>query len=243
MITVRQRPDPITPNLKTHMKTISQLLVMSTLSTQAAVVWQAAPNAVASASWDVWSYAPPVGQTGSGSQGPAQETGGSLITTSDLETSVIDAYEFPGGLGTNPDTYYFHTGGAEWTGSLSLSEGVSHVRVSYSLLGFGGAPPEDFPVTPNITGANSLGRGHYASDDGLILGTVFYQDFALAAPQTEIETTFGDIVFPGYPGSFRSVDGVRMEVFQAAPIPEPSAGVLALLGAAMLRRRRNRLSQ
>lgn len=220
------------------MKTISQILVLSTLSSPATVVWQPTPNALASASWDTWSYSAPSGVTGSGSQGAAQASDGSVITSSDLETNVIDAYEFPGGLGSNPDTYYFHTGGAVWTGSLSLSQEVSFVRVSYSLLGFGGTPPEDYPLTPNIPGATPLGGGQYPSDDGLILGSVFYQDLALAGPQTEIETTFGDVVFPGYPGSFRSVDGVQLEVFETAPIPEPSSSLLALLGVALIGHRR-----
>lgn len=220
------------------MKNITSLFFVSTLFTPASVVWQPAPNALGSASWDTWSYSPTPDETGSGSQGAAQTTTGVLMTGSDLQTEVIDAYEFPGGLGTNPDTYYFHTGGGSWTGSVQLSEAVTHVRVSYSLLDFGGGAADPYPAAPAIAGATSLGSGQYTTDDGLILGTVFYEDFALAGPQTEIETTFGDVLFPGYPGSFRSVDGVQMEVFEAAPIPEPTSGALALIGLTLLGRRR-----
>jgi len=220
------------------MKTITSLLFATTIVTPAAVVWQPAPNALASASWDTWSYSPTPGATGSGSQGGAQTTSGTLITGSDLQTAVTDSYEFPGGLGTNPDTYYFHTGGGSWTGSLQLAEPVTHVRVSYSLLDFGGGAADPYSAAPAIDGAMSLGGGQYATDDGLLLGTVFFEDFALDGPQTEIETTFGDVIFPGYPGSFRSVDGVQVEVFESAPIPEPASGILALAGLVFLARRR-----
>jgi hypothetical protein len=220
------------------MKQAFQVFLLSSISSQAAVVWQPAPNAVSSAAWDVWTYAPPLTQIGSGSQGPAQQTTGPFVVTSDVVTNVINSYEFPGGLGTNPDTYYFHTGGATWTGSVDLSGDVTHVRVSYSLLGFGGAPAEDFPMTPMIPGSMALGSGQYSSDDGTILGTVFYHDFALSGPQNLIETTFGDVVFPGFPGSFRSVDGIQIEVFDATPIPEPSANLFLLAGVLYSIRRR-----
>lgn len=221
------------------MKITSLFLLLATMPSQAAVVWQPAPNVLASASWDNWSYAPPTGQIGTGSQGSAQEISGALITSSDLETAVMDSYEFPGGLGFNPDTYYFHTGGGSWRASLELAESVTYVRVSYSLLGFGGSPAEDFPVIPRIEGATSLGGGRYATDDGLILGNIYYHDFVLGSPQNVVETTFGDDIFPGFEGSFRSVDGVQLEVFRSAPIPEPSTGLLALIGIGMvwLRRR------
>jgi len=220
------------------MKNSIKVILCSTLTCQASVIWQPAPNALASASWDEWSYAPQLGQTGAGRQGAAQETAGSLITASDLETTVIDSYEFPGGLGANPDTYYFHTGGGTWTGLLELSEAVTHVRVSYSLLDFGGSPADEYPLVPGIAGATLVGEGSYPTSDGLLLGTVFFKDLALAAPQSSFETTFGDLVFPGYPGSFRSVDGVQLEVFNAAPIPEPSGLFLVMMSAGMVWQRR-----
>lgn len=225
------------------MKLVIPILLFSALSSQATVIWQPAPNAVSSASWDVWSFAPPIDPVNgsglaSGSQGAAQQTTGSLVTSSDVVTNVIDSYGFPGGLGSNPDTYYFHTGGATWDASVGLSQNVSHVRVSYSLLGFGGSPASDYALTPIIPGATPLGGGTYSTDDGLILGTVFYQDFELAAPQSSVQTTFGDIVFPGFPGSFRSVDGVQVEVFNATPIPEPSSSLFLLASGLFFLRRR-----
>lgn len=214
------------------------LLLVSPAISQAATTWQSSPNAVATASWDTWSFAPPVGETGSGSQGSAQASSGTLITSSDLTTEVIAAYEFPGGLGTNPDTYYFHTGAGTWTANLLLSEAASHVRVSYSLLGFGGAPPEAFFAEPFIAGASIIGSGFYSSSNEGIEGTVFFSNLELGSPATEIETTFGDRLFPGFPGSFRSVDGVKIEFFNGAPIPEPSSATFCLASFLLLRRRR-----
>ena len=220
------------------MKHPIHLLILSMISSPGAVVWQPAPSALSSASWDTWTYAPPLTEIGSGSHGAAQDVTGPLVGTSDVITNVIDAYEFPGGLGSNPDTYYFHTGGATWTGTLGLSQEVTFVRVSYSLLGFGGSPAENFPMTPVIPGATSIGNGQYGSDDGLILGTVFFQDFELSGPQNSVEATFGDIVFPGFPGSFRSVDGIRIEVFDAVPLPEPSSGLFLVASGLFCWRRR-----
>jgi hypothetical protein len=51
------------------MKKIIQLAILTSVSAQAATVWQTAPNALASASWDTWEYATGPEQTGSGSQG------------------------------------------------------------------------------------------------------------------------------------------------------------------------------
>lgn len=168
----------------------------------------------------------------------AQSTTGELITSSSLVTNVIDAYEFPGGLGSNPDTYYFHTGGATWTGLLQLSGSVSHVRVSYSLLGFGGAPPDSYPEGPSIVGATVINTDFYGTSHDGIEGTVFVTDLELNTAATEFETSFGDVIFQGFPGSFRSVDGVQLEVFNAVPIPEPSSVGLVFMGALLNFKRR-----
>lgn len=61
---------------------------------------------------------------------------------------------------------------------------------------------------------------------------------AFADTQSSVQTTFGDIVFPGFPGSFRSVDGVQVEVFNATPIPEPSSSLFLLASGLFFLRRR-----
>ena len=150
------------------MKKIIQLAILTSVSAQAATVWQTAPNALASASWDTWEYATGPEQTGSGSQGAAQSTSGAIITSSNLTTNVTDAYSFIGGLGSNPDTFYFHDGGATWNGSLELAEEVSYVRVSYSLLGGRGGPPSAYSVGPSVEGATVINAGSYGtSKDGI----------------------------------------------------------------------------
>lgn len=225
------------------MKPSILLFTFSTLISQGAVIWAPAPNAMASAAWDEWLYAAASGTLGSGSQGPAQSVTGSLLGSSEFTTTVTAAYTFPGGLGTNPDTYYLHTGGAQWTGTASLLGSVSHIRVSYSLLGFGGAAAEDFGPGAMIAGATQIGGGSYASNDGLIEGRVFFRDFELAMPASRIEVTFGDAVDVNFMGSFRSVDGIQLEFFNAVPIPEPSSLLLsAMASLALLGRRRRKVS-
>ena len=222
------------------MKKIIQLAILTSVSAQAATVWQTAPNSLASASWDTWEYATGPEQTGSGSQGPAQSTSGALVTTSNLTTNVTDAYSFIGGLGSNPDTYYFHDGGATWAGSLELAEAASYIRVSYSLLGGRGGAPSPYSVGPSIEGATVINAGSYGTSNDGIEGVVFFTDLQLSASATKIEASFGDTIFPGFPGSFKSVDGVQLEVFSSAPVPEPNSTALALLGALVIFRRKRK---
>lgn len=222
------------------MKNIIQLVILTSVSAQAATVWQPSPNALASASWDTWSYSAGSGETGTGSQGAAQSTSGELVTTSNLTTTIIDAYDFPGGLGSNPDTYYLHNGGATWTGSLQLAEAASYVRVSYSLLGGRGGAPNAYATGPSIDGATVVNTASYGTSNDGIEGIVFVTDLQLDVQSIEIEASFGDAIFPGFPGSFRSVDGVQLEVFSSAPVPEPNSTALALLGALVIFRRKRK---
>ena len=69
-------------------------------------------------------------------------------------------------------------------------------------------------------------------------GVVFFTDLQLGASATKIEASFGDAIFPGFPGSFRSVDGVQICVFNSEPVPEPTSMALALLGASFVLRRK-----
>lgn len=218
------------------MKNSIKILALSLVPACGATLWHPADNALASASWDEFAFASP-NAGDSGSQGSAQIVLGTIIRGSELTTKIIDSYNpFIGGFGGNPDTYYFHDGAATWTTSLDLSAAVSHVRVSYSLLGFGEDGPEVYPMVPGIKGAAVVGRGSYSSGEG----TVFYTDLELAEKGPTIDASFGDVHFPGYPGSFRSVDGVQVEVFESAPVPEPSVVSLAgtlLVGLLISRRR------
>ena len=202
----------------------------------AATVWHDAPNALASASWDTFNSISATGSAGeSGSHGSAQSTAGSIISGSDLATEIIDSYNPSiGGLGSNPSTYYFHDGGATWTTDLTLSSDVTYVRVSYSLLGFGGGGPDAYPLVPEIAGATLLNSSSYSGGSN----TVFFTDLQLTAGSSSLSANFGDVLFPGYPGSFRSVDGVQIEVFNSAPVPEPTSAALSLIGASILLRRR-----
>lgn len=65
-----------------------------------------------------------------------------------------------------------------------------------------------------------------------------FTDLQLGASATKIEASFGDAIFPGFPGSFRSVDGVQICVFNSEPVPEPTSIALALLGASFVLRRK-----
>ena len=155
-----------------------------------------------------------------------------------MTRNVTDAYSFIGGLGSNPDTYYFHDGGANWTGSLELAEAASYVRVSYSLLGGRGGPPSPYSVGPSVEGATVINAGSYGTSKDGIEGVVFFTDLQLGASATKIEASFGDAIFPGFPGSFKSVDGVQICVFNSEPVPEPTSTALALLGALFVLRRK-----
>lgn len=214
-------------------KTIS-LFALSAFSLQGATVWQPANNALAGASWDIFSFSSPTAGD-SGTQGPAQATTGALLTSSELTTEMLAGYDTPpGGFLGNPDTFYLHNGGAQWTINANTSSDVTFVRVSYSLVGFGGGAPEAFPQTPEIAGGNVINSGSYATASN----TVFFTDIELSGPTSQITSQFGDTLFPGYPGSFRSIDGVQLEVFDALPVPEPSALMLTVLGSLGLIRRR-----
>ena len=141
---------------------------------------------------------------------------------------------------------YFHDGGATWNGSLELAEEASYVRVSYSLLGGRGGPPSAYSVGPSVEGATVINAGSYGTSKDGIEGVVFFTDLQiyrftdlqLGASATKIEASFGDAIFPGFPGSFRSVDGVQICVFNSEPVPEPTSIALALLGASFVLRRK-----
>ncbi|MFT6178254.1 MAG: hypothetical protein ACJAQT_001523 [Akkermansiaceae bacterium] len=218
------------------MKTSIKILALTFMPACGATVWQAADNGLASASWDSFTFSS--GTAGdSGSQGTAQATTGSLITSSGLTTEILQGYNSPpGGFNGNPDTYYFHNGAAQWTGNVVLTSGATHVRVSYALLGFGGGAPEAYGQAPEITGATVINSGAYNTASS----TVFFTDLELAASSTTVEVTFGDALFPMFPGSFRSLDAAQIEVFGAAPVPEPSSALLGGLAALIcLRRKRS----
>jgi len=210
------------------------LLALFAAPTHAATVWQPASNNLSSAAWDIFSFSSP-NAGDSGSHGAAQSSTGSLITTSDLSTEITDSYDTPpGGFLGNPDTYYVHNGGFLWTAALTTSTPVSHVRVSYALFAGGMGGPSAFGNTPEITGATLINSGSYTSGNN----TVFFTDLELATPGTSISSSFGDQLFPMFPGSFRSIDSVQVEVFDSAPVPEPSSFLLLCLGAFPLLRRK-----
>jgi len=217
------------------MKTTLTILFISFSSAHGATIWQAADNTLASAAWDSFSYSSATAGE-RGSQGSAQNLIGTLISSSDLSTEILQSYDTPpGGLLGNPDTYYFHNGGAQWTVDTTLSSNISHVRVSYSLLGFGGGAPSAFGQAPEISGATVINSGSYTTASN----TVFFTDLELATSTNQVSAQFGDVVFPMFPGSFRSIDGVQIELFDAVPIPEPSTFLLFALGfSALLRRKR-----
>jgi len=214
------------------MKTIVKILSLSAITSQAATVFRPADNALASVSWDTFTFESPTAGD-SGSHGPSQVGTGTLITSSDLSSETIASYDKPpGGFNFNPDTYYFHNGGGAWTATADLVSNATHVRVSYGLLGFGGSAPEAYAVAPGIAGATLINSGSYET----VTSQVFFSDFELAAASTKIVTTFGDSALGQ---SFRSIDAVQLEVFDTLPIPEPSSAVLAgLAGFVLLSGRR-----
>ena len=217
------------------MNMTTKILALTLTQSFGATIWQPASNSLASASWDTFIFASSTSGD-SGSQGAAQITTGTLVTGSELSTEITQAYDSPpGGFLGNPDTYYFHNGAANWTASVDLLSGISYVRVSYALLGFGGGAPDAYPNIPEVTGSTLINNGTYNT----ATNTVFFYDLQLDSAATSIETNFGDALFPSFPGSFRSFDSFQMEFFDSAPVPEPSSALLiALAGIPLLRRRR-----
>ena len=226
-------------------KILSTTLFLSSVPLFGSTIWQAADNALASAAWDNFSAPardPMSGVVASGatiSQGSAQTTSGSLITSSELSTEIIDAYNgFIGGIGSSDDTYYIHDGGFQWTADVTLSGAANYVRVSYALFAGGMGAPSAFRNSPSISGASEVNSGTYSTANG----TVFFTDLALTGSPSQLSAQFGDAVFPMFPGSFRSVDSVQIEVFDSLPspvlIPEPSSLLLSGLAFLTLFRRR-----
>ena len=209
------------------------LLSLSTVSAIAATVWSPAPNAVASASWDTFTFASSAPATGS--QGGPQATTGGIVDTgsSVLNTTVFGNLAPPAGLLSGGDRYYLHNGGATWQPDFVLTAPVSFVRVSYSLAEAG----EAYAIPPAISGATPIGSNSYPAPDG---GgqNIFYHDFELSGPSSSISVNaFGD-TSPGF--SFRSFDALLVEGFESTPVqvPEPSSSLLGLLGVAMVFRRK-----
>ncbi|MCH1499279.1 MAG: PEP-CTERM sorting domain-containing protein [Akkermansiaceae bacterium] len=91
-------------------------------------------------------------------------------------------------------------------------------------------------VTFDVT--DLINAGSYGTSKDGIEGVVFFTDLQLGASATKIEASFGDTIFPGFPGSFKSVDGVQICVFNSEPVPEPTSTALALLGALFVLRRK-----
>ena len=205
------------------------LLSLVTAVAPAATVWSHAPNAVASASWDTFTFSSPA--PASGSQGSPQATTGGIVDagSSVLNTTVFGNLAPPAGLYSGGDRYYIHSGGATWQPDFALTATVSFVRVSYSLAQAGGA----YGIPPTIPGATPIGASSYAAPDG---GgqNIFYHDFELPEPSSSISVNaFGDAP-PGF--SFRSFDALLIEGFNSSPVqvPEPSSFLLGLLGVAMV---------
>nr|MBR9810564.1 PEP-CTERM sorting domain-containing protein [bacterium] len=70
------------------------------------------------------------------------------------------------------------------------------------------------------------------------VSSVSVNSLGLGTSATKIEASFGDTIFPGFPGSFKSVDGVQICVFNSEPVPEPTSMTLALLGVLFVLRRK-----
>jgi len=231
-------------------KYIVNALVTTTLfnansQLQATTTFLTDANSAAVAQWDIWTVEVSTLNTPT-SQGAANFTSGS-IDTSDVETTILDAYTPPGGFLGNPDTFYIHNGGYSWSTEINLTSNIDFVRISYALLGFGGSSPSGFedPITLS-TGETATSSGSYTSTEG---GTVYYSDFTLNTASSSIEASFGDDInsfaFTAAGGSFRSIDSIQFEGFTTAPdiipVPEPSTSALVLLSSlALLRRKRNK---
>ncbi|YCM45842.1 PEP-CTERM sorting domain-containing protein [Verrucomicrobiaceae bacterium 227] len=213
------------------MKRTTAILILSAVSSHGVTVFSSADNALASASWDTFTFESPVAGE-SGTHGAAQGGSGALVSSSDLTSETIAAYDKPpGGFNSNPDTYYLHNGGATWTVTAGLSSEVAFVRVSYALLGFGQSAPEAFIVAPEISGAILINSGSYATENS----QVFFSDFELGSASDNFTSSFGDTAIGQ---SFRSIDAVQFEVFDSVPVPEPSTVFLSGLAALGLMRRR-----
>jgi len=203
------------------------LLSLVTAVAPPATVWSPAPNAVASASWDTFTFSSPA--PASGSQGSPQATTGGIVDagSSVLNTTVFGNLAPRAGLYSGGDRYYLHNGGATWQPDFALTATVSFVRVSYSLAQAGGA----YGIPSVIPGATPIGVNSYPAPDG---GgqNIFYHDFELPGPSSSISVdAFGDDP-PGF--SFRSFDALLVEGFNGTPVPEPSSFLLGLLGVAMV---------
>lgn len=221
--------------------TLSTLVLSAfSLSCHAATAFLDRGDADLSAKWEIWSFGdnPIPDLNRSGSQGPAQSVteNATVLNTSNLQTTIIDSYGFPGGFLFNPDTFYLHDGGANWDLTVELSRAVDYVRLSYSLVG-GLGEIVAFPVAPNGPGLSEISSGSYAYSGG----TAFFHDFALDTPSRNIALSFGDIPIPGPGGSFRSIDAVQLEAFSAAepiPVPEPTSSLLLAAGGLLALRHR-----
>ena len=249
------------------MKTKSIILILvagfSFLGTQAHAVvnFHVSSDALATASWDTWSFGPSYSYPGfgpatattipvqSGSQGAGSYTSNGLnFTSSEVTTDIINDYTaFPGGLAGGGDRYYIHDGAYTWGVSGELDSAATHFRVSYGLVNAPedqGGGTSDFFATPSMTGASVLASGSYAYS----AGDVYYTTFALDTASSAVSASFGDVVFggPAFPGSFKSMDGIYIEAFNGAPsaVPEPQAfalisGLIAILSLALRRRVRS----
>ena len=223
----------------------------------AAVNFHVSGDALASASWDDWSFGPSYAGFGppstvspqSGSQGSGDYTSsGASFVSSDVTTNIINDYSAaPGGLLNGGDSYYIHDGAYTWDVDVQLDSSANYFRISYGLANsasFGAA--SDFSITPYSTsGASSIVSGSY-NDGGT--NTVFYTTFQSFSPTASFSASFGDVVFggPSFPGTFKSMDGIYVEAFSGAPsaVPEPQAfalisGLIAILSLAARRRVRS----
>ena len=222
----------------------------------AAVNFHVSGDALASASWDTWSYGPSYAGFGppstvspqSGSQGSgAYTSSGANFVSSDVTTNIINDYSAPpGGLLNGGDSYYIHDGAYTWDVDGELNSSATHFRVSYGLVGSpSDGSTSDFFYTPSLSASASIYDSGSYSYSG---GDVYYTTFTLDSAATAISASFGDVVFggPSFPGSFKSVDGIYVEAFSGAPsaVPEPQAfalisGLIAILSLAARRRVRS----
>ncbi|MEM7386291.1 MAG: hypothetical protein AAF514_15220 [Verrucomicrobiota bacterium] len=179
------------------------------------------------AEWDVFSDA-------SGVQSGGTVSGNNAPTSNSLTIDVVAPITPPGGLLGGGDSYYAHSGAYQFEVQSAFSTGVDFARISYALVGTQGAP-DPFPIAPSISGATLIRNGFYGDSNN---NTIFFSDFDLGNPQTDISARFGDVPQPF--SSFRSINGVRIEGLSTRPIPEPSVLLLGAIAAGLgtLRRRR-----
>jgi len=202
-----------------------------------------AANAVDKVFWETWTSGPTSpGTTASGTvfnQGAG--IGSANVTTSFADTTITDDFSNPpGGLLSAGDRFYIHNGAFSWNSSITTTTNFTHARVTYKLLNFGLASPSDFNSTASILGATEIDNNTYTDADG----TYFYRDFELSSATNTITATFGDNApfFPGFPGTFKSIDGIQIETFNDTPsvVPEPSSLALLALGSISFLMRRKR---